>query len=94
VRVSFLEAAKPESAKQPQGVRVPSAAIVERGGQDVAFALDDEGSHVEQRTLKTGMAMGDDRQVLSGLVAGDAVVLDPSDEMKDGAKVRMAKETE
>jgi RND family efflux transporter MFP subunit len=94
VRVSFLEAAKPESAKQPQGVRVPSAAIVERGGQDVAFALDDEGSHVERRTLKVGMAMGDDRQVLSGLVAGDAVVLDPPDELEDGAKIRMPKETE
>jgi multidrug efflux pump subunit AcrA (membrane-fusion protein) len=94
VRVSFLEAAKPASAKQPQGVRVPSAAIVERGGQEVAFALDDEGSHVEQRALKTGLAMGDDRQVLSGLVAGDAVVLDPPDEMKDGARVRMPEAAE
>ena len=94
VRVSFLEAAKPASAQQPQGVRVPTAAIVERNGQDVAFALDDEGSHVEQRALKTGLAMGDDRQVLSGLVAGDAVVLDPPDEMKDGARVRMPEASE
>jgi RND family efflux transporter MFP subunit len=94
VRVSFLEAAKPESAKQPQGVRVPSAASVERGGQEVAFARDDEGSPVEQRALKTGLAMGDDRQVLSGLVAGDAVVLDPPDEMKDGARVRMPEAAE
>ncbi len=94
VRVSFLEAAKPESAQQPQGVRVPMAAIVQRGGQDVAFALDDDGGRVEQRTLKTGMAMGDDRQVLSGLVAGDAVVLDPPDEMQDGAKVTMAADAE
>ncbi|WP_027081021.1 efflux RND transporter periplasmic adaptor subunit [Luteimonas mephitis] len=94
VRVSFLEAAKPESANQPQGVRVPAAAIVERDGRDVAFALDDAGSRVEQRVLKTGMAMGDDRQVLSGLVAGDAVVLDPPDELEDGAKIRMPKETE
>ena len=94
VRVSFLEAARPESAKQPQGVRAPSAAIVQRDGQDVAFALDDEGSHVRQRALKTGMAMGDDRQVLSGLVAGDAVVLDPPEELKDGAKVTMAANVE
>ncbi|GAA3934693.1 efflux RND transporter periplasmic adaptor subunit [Luteimonas lutimaris] len=94
VRVSFLEAAKPESAQQPQGVRVPSAAIVERGGRDVAFALDDEGNHVEQRELKTGMAMGDDRQVLSGLVAGDAVVLDPPDELEDGSAVTMAADAE
>ena len=94
VRVSFLEAPKPEAAEKPQGVRAPGAAIVQRDGQDVAFALDDEGNHVEQRTLRTGMAMGDDRQVLSGLVAGDAVVLDPPEEMKDGTKVRMAAESE
>ena len=91
VRVSFLEAAKPETAKQPQGVRVPAAAIVKRGNQDVAFALNDDDT-VEQRTLKPGLAMGDDRQVLSGLTAGDTVVLDPPDALEDGAKVRMAKE--
>ena len=94
VRVSFLEAAKPESANQPQGVRVPAAAIVERDGRDVAFALDDAGSRVEQRVLKTGMAMGDDRQVLSGLVAGDAVVLDPPEKLEDGARVTMATDAE
>ncbi|GAB3316727.1 efflux RND transporter periplasmic adaptor subunit [Luteimonas notoginsengisoli] len=94
VRVSFLEAAKPEAAKQPPGVRVPTAAIVQRDGQDVTFALDDEGSHVQQRALKTGLAMGDDRQVLSGLVAGDAVVLDPPEELKDGARVTMAADAE
>jgi RND family efflux transporter MFP subunit len=94
VRVSFLEAAKPESANQPQGVRVPAAAIVERDGREVAFALDDAGSRVEQRVLKTGMAMGDDRQVLSGLVAGDAVVLDPPEKLEDGARVTMATDAE
>ena len=91
VRVSFLEAAKPATAQQPQGVRTPSAAIVQRGGHDVAFALKDDNT-VEQRELKTGIAMGDDRQVLSGLSAGDSVVLDPPDALKDGSKVRMAKD--
>jgi RND family efflux transporter MFP subunit len=91
VRVSFLEAAKPAAAKQPQGVRVPSAAIVQRDGHDVVFALKDDNT-VEQREVKTGIPMGDDRQVLSGLVAGDSVVLDPPEALADGAKVRMAKE--
>jgi RND family efflux transporter MFP subunit len=91
VRVSFLEAAKPATAKQPQGVRVPSAAIVQRGGHDVAFALKDDNT-VEQRDLKIGIAMGDDRQILSGLSAGDSVVLDPPTGLKDGAVVRIAKD--
>ncbi len=91
VRVSFLEAAKPATAKQPQGARVPSAAIVQRGGHDVAFALKDDNT-VEQRDLKIGIAMGDDRQVLSGLAAGDSIVLDPPAGLKDGTLVRIAKD--
>ncbi|MEO6137080.1 MAG: efflux RND transporter periplasmic adaptor subunit [Luteimonas sp.] len=91
VRVSFLEAAKPATAKQPQGVRVPSAAIVQRNGHDVAFALKDD-STVEQHDLNIGIAMGDDRQILSGLSAGDSVVLDPPAGLKEGALVRIAKD--
>jgi RND family efflux transporter MFP subunit len=93
VRVSFLEAAKPATVQQPQGVRVPSAAIVQRDGHDVVFALKDDDT-VEQREVKPGIAMGDDRQVLSGLGAGDSVVLDPPDALADGANVRMAKEVD
>lgn len=94
VRVSFLEAPQARSEDKPQGVRVPSAAIVKRGDKDVAFALDDKGDAVEQRTLRTGIALGDDRQVLSGLSAGETVVLDPPDQLQDGGKVRLAKESE
>jgi RND family efflux transporter MFP subunit len=91
VRVSFLEAAKPETENKPKGVRAPSAAIVERGGQPVAFALTEENT-VEQRTLKTGLAIGDDRQVLSGLSPGETVVLDPPETLKDGSKVKLVEE--
>ena len=91
VRVSFLEAAKPASAQQPQGVRVPADAIVQRDGHDVVFALKDDNT-VERRDVKTGIAMGDDRQVLAGLSAGDSVVLNPPETLVDGAKVRVAKE--
>ncbi len=90
VRVSFLEAPKPDS-KQPEGVRVPGAAVVERDGAQVAFVVG-EDSRVARRALKTGIALGDDRQVLSGLSAGDEVVLDPPAELQDGAKVQLAQE--
>jgi hypothetical protein len=93
VNVSFLETTKPQTAqRQPQGVRVPAAAIVDREGAEVAFVLGDDGERVEQRTLKTGMALGNDRLVRSGLGAGDTVVLDPPAELKDGAKVKVAQE--
>ncbi len=86
VRVSFLEAPKAD-AKQPEGVRAPGAALAERDGATIAFVVGDEDK-VELRAVKTGVALGEDRQVLSGLSAGDEVVLDPPAELKDGAKIR------
>ncbi len=89
-RVSFLEEAKPVQADVKPGVLVAAAAIVERDGKDVAFAID--GEAVQQRTLKLGRTLGDDREVLEGLNGGDAVVLDPSEQLVDGARVRLARE--
>jgi len=91
VKVSFLETAKPDAAQQPQGVRVASAAIAQREGGDVVFVLKDDDT-VEQAGVKLGRAMGDDRQVVSGLSSGETVVLDPPAELKNGSKVRMKKE--
>jgi RND family efflux transporter MFP subunit len=92
VNVSFLEPQKPSSAQQapPRGVRVPAAAIVERDGKDVAFALAEGGERAELREVEVGRALGDDRQVTAGLSAGDTVVLDPPAELEDGSRVRVA----
>ncbi|HEX5664478.1 MAG TPA: efflux RND transporter periplasmic adaptor subunit [Xanthomonadaceae bacterium] len=91
VNVSFLEAARPADAPARRGVRVPSDAIVQRDGGDVAFAVTGEDAdRAELRTLKLGRALGGDREVLSGLSAGETVVLDPPAELQDGGKVRKA----
>jgi len=89
VRVSFLDAPAAEGEEQPRGVRVPGAAIVQRDGADVAFVLGEDDT-VVQRELQTGIALGNDRQVLSGVAAGETVVLDPPATLADGARVRMA----
>jgi RND family efflux transporter MFP subunit len=86
VRVSFLEKEAPAQAQQPQGVRVPNAAIAERGGKPVAFTVSDDNT-VQQRSIQPGIALAQDRQVLSGLSAGETVVLDPTPELKEGTKV-------
>ena len=72
------------------GVLVPAAAIVERDGKDVAFAMN--GDTVQQRAVKLGRSLGDDREVLEGLGGGDAVVLDPPEQLADGSRVRLARE--
>ena len=92
VKVSFLEAARPAGAQpKNEGVRVPDAAIGNRDGKDYAFVVT-EDDVVEQRELRLGREMGDDRQVLQGLSPGESVVLDPPAELKEGMKVKMAEE--
>lgn len=88
VRVSFLEKAAPQAPQRKPGVLAPSAAIVQRDGGDVAFIVD--GDRVRKQAVQPGRTLGDDREVLSGLSAGDQVVLDPTEALEDGAKVKIA----
>ena len=88
-RVGFLDDARP--AAQPNakpGVLAPADAIVQRAGKDVAFVV--QGDKAVQRTLQLGRTLGDDREVLSGLEGGEAVVLAPDDTLTDGARVKRA----
>ncbi|HZF98172.1 MAG TPA: efflux RND transporter periplasmic adaptor subunit, partial [Pseudoxanthomonas sp.] len=92
VRVSFLEKPRPATGNgENQGVRVPAAAIVERGGASVVFVVGADDT-VERRSLTLGRALAADRQVLKGLVAGETVVLDPPAELENGAKVKLTEE--
>ena len=92
VSVRFLQTEPPkDAAPVARGVRVPASALTQRDGADVAFAIAaEDADRVELRTVKTGRSLGDDREVLSGLSAGDEVVLDPPAELDDGARVRVA----
>jgi RND family efflux transporter MFP subunit len=62
---------------------IPQSAIVYRGSLPAAFAITSRGT-VEMRVLRLGDAMGDRIAVLSGLQAGEKVVLDPSPDMRSG----------
>ena len=92
VSVRFLQTEPPkDAAPVARGVRVPASALTQRDGADVAFAIaGEDADRVELRTVKTGRSLGDEREVLSGLSAGDEVVLDPPAELDDGARVRVA----
>lgn len=85
VNVSFLEAAPKQQDATPPGVRVPAAAVTERDGAPAAFVVN--ADKVEQRTLKAGATLANDRQILGGLQAGETVVLDPPPTLKDGDAV-------
>jgi len=88
VRVSFLEKAAAAGTEAPKGVRVPATAIVERDGKPVAFVVQADDK-VKQQALEVGQVLAKDKQVLSGLSAGQTVVLSPAAELKDGDKVTL-----
>jgi HlyD family secretion protein len=94
VKVAFLgpenaeDAARaggqPAAAKRPVVV-VPRAAVRRVGDKDVVFVVK-EGV-VERRAIGLSAAPGDEAVVLSGLAAGERVVIEGPANLKDGDPV-------
>ncbi|MGX2038836.1 efflux RND transporter periplasmic adaptor subunit [Methylocaldum sp. MU1018] len=85
-KVAFLsQELAPDQRKPVTGV--PAAAVATRGAESVAFVL--QGDRVKEVPVDTGGRIGDWMVVKSGLKTGDRVVLDPPDQLKDGAEVRI-----
>ena len=87
VRVAFLESepGKASAAPLPRGVLVPVAAVRQDGGKDVVF-LAREG-RAERRAVTLGGSLGDSRQVQAGVSAGDTVIVEAPENLRDGAAV-------
>ena len=69
-----------------QGVAVPAAAIVERGALTSVWVVSRDGI-ARLRLVKLGAALGDRVEVLSGLTAGERIVIAGADRVTDGVKV-------
>jgi RND family efflux transporter MFP subunit len=66
---------------------VPKAAVRKAGDQDVVFVLKDD--RVERRAVRTGAADGDRVEIVSGVSAGEQVVVEGPPELTNGSKVRV-----
>ncbi len=64
---------------------VPEQALVPEQGDVFVFVLD--GDTVEKRLIRTGQRRVGDVQVLQGLAAGDRVVTEGTQKLRDGARV-------
>ena len=91
VRVSFLEQNKPVAA-QPIAPRtlLPPAALRKDGDQDVVFVVN--AGKAERRAVKLGGTIGENRQVLAGVSAGEDVIVEAPATLKDGDVVKVAED--
>jgi len=89
-RVSFLEQNKnaAQAPQRPRGVLVPAAAVRKDGEQDVVFIARDH--RAARRAVTLGGTSGEQRQVLAGVSAGEAVIVDAPPGLKDDARVKDA----
>lgn len=67
-------------------ILVPAAAV-QRGPKGASVFVVGKDNTVQSRVVKTGLAVGQDILVQSGLEAGETVVVDGSDRLRDGAAV-------
>ena len=87
VRVSFLAGKAQAQAAPPPGVLVPRSAVVTRDGADVVFVV--VGQKAAARKVKQGTPVGDQAVVLEGLKAGEPLVLNPPEQLRDGGAIKL-----
>ncbi|HEV2852999.1 MAG TPA: efflux RND transporter periplasmic adaptor subunit [Thermoanaerobaculia bacterium] len=90
VKVAFLGDEEPGSANGGNRggrpvVVIPRAAVRKDGDKDVVYVV--QGDHVERRAVGLAAGTGDEAVVTSGLAAGERVVTEGPDDLKDGARV-------
>jgi membrane fusion protein (multidrug efflux system) len=66
-------------------VRVPAAAVVQRGQLEIVFSVTNQLA--QMNLVKTGKRVGDEIEILSGLDAGKTVVIRGAEQLTDGQPV-------
>jgi multidrug efflux pump subunit AcrA (membrane-fusion protein) len=74
---------------QRQALAIPKTAISQRGQLTGVFVVDQSGV-ARLRLIKIGRAFGDNVEILSGLNAGDLIVINGPATIQDGTRVREA----
>lgn len=86
-RVSFLSAELDAAAmKEPPKKVVPRSAVVDRDGQKVVFAVEEE--RVRMIPVQLGGPMGDGFVLKAGPEPGTKVVANPPDDLSDGKTIK------
>jgi multidrug efflux system membrane fusion protein len=72
------------------GVLIAPSAGIQRGSQGTFVYVVQDDHSVALRLVQTGNVQGDDTEIVSGLKAGEIIVVDGADKLREGAKVDVA----
>ncbi|MFN8360998.1 MAG: efflux RND transporter periplasmic adaptor subunit [Candidatus Kapaibacterium sp.] len=89
-KVMFLkDNTSTESESAPPKLTIPAASVVSKNGKKVVFVM--KNDVVQEVPVQVGETLGGALEILSGLTAGDKVILVPSDKLKSGTAVTLKK---
>lgn len=86
-KVAFLSREVREDEKKPR-TALNRAAIMERNGNKSVYLIKE--NRVVETVVTLGEKLGDTVEVLSGVKAGDRVVLKPLEKMRNGSRIKIA----
>lgn len=66
-------------------LRVPAPAVIQRGQMELVFVA--ANGHAQLRIVKTGKRVGDEIEIVSGLDAGESVIVDDVAQLLDGQPI-------
>lgn len=92
IKVTFLsdEPVKKKDQTAPGiAAMLPTAAVRDENGKKIVYLV--KNDHVERRAVSVGNTAGTSTEILSGLAAGDAVVLRGPANLQDGQAVEIKK---
>ncbi|MEY4387127.1 MAG: hypothetical protein RLY20_2410 [Verrucomicrobiota bacterium] len=67
---------------ETSALRVPASAVVQRGQMEIVFVV--SGGKAQLRLIKTGKRIGDEVELVSGISAGEKVVVEGATGLADG----------
>lgn len=87
VKVAFLSEETKALAKPSAALLVAQSVIHDEAGQKIVYVVKDK--HVERRTVRVGANVGSNTEILSGVLAGDSVVVHGPAKLQDAEAVEI-----
>jgi multidrug efflux pump subunit AcrA (membrane-fusion protein) len=78
-----------EAERHAGVIAVPAVAIVRDGDDTAVFVV--AGGKAQRRAVRTGLSDGTHVEILSGVAAGDAVIVDGQAGLPDGATIQLTR---